>query len=151
MGGIAIAAALGMQEPVAQLAPKRLGQARRETPLPREQVESPNAAEIASRRAAYSAVLSSRRSLRPTSARPSAPITNGNNKPWPTRVTRITKTSGKGSGRDRERMSVLVANGMASAAASETIPRTPVKARAKGHCQGGAGSLRLIEGMPAGN
>ena len=34
-------------------------------------------------------------------------------------------------------------NGIASAAASETMPRTPVKASAVGHCQGGEGSLRL--------
>ena len=35
--------------------------------------------------------------------------------------------------------------GMASAAASETMPRTPVKAIAKGHCQGGDGSALRIE------
>ena len=39
-----------------------------------------------------------------------------------------------------------VANGIASAAASETMPRTPVKASTNGHCQGGDGSLRLIGG-----
>ena len=38
-----------------------------------------------------------------------------------------------------------VANGIASAAASETIPRTPVKASTNGHCQGGDGSLRRNE------
>ena len=40
-----------------------------------------------------------------------------------------------------------VANGIASAAASETMPRIPVNASANGHCQGGAGSLRAIAGM----
>ena len=36
--------------------------------------------------------------------------------------------------------------GMASAAASDTMPRTPVKASTNGHCHGGAGSLRAIAG-----
>jgi hypothetical protein len=41
---------------------------------------------------------------------------------------------------------LVVANGITRAAASETMPRTPVNARTNGHCQGGDGSLRLIEG-----
>src|SRR5450432_1814363 len=40
-----------------------------------------------------------------------------------------------------------VARGIASAAASDTMPRTPVKANAKGHCQDGAGSVRAMEGI----
>jgi len=35
-----------------------------------------------------------------------------------------------------------VVSGMASAAASETTPRTPTNARKKSHCQGGSGSRR---------
>ena len=44
-----------------------------------------------------------------------------------------------------ERLAVAVVNGIASAAASETIPRTPVNDSTNGLCQGGDGSLRLIE------
>src|ERR1700683_3259697 len=51
---------------------------------------------------------------------------------------RILSRSGK-------RPPSAVLSGIASAAASETMPRTPVKANAKGHCQGGAGSFRAIE------
>ena len=41
---------------------------------------------------------------------------------------------------------VAVANGMASAAASDTMPRMPVKDSTNGHCQGGDGSFLLIGG-----
>jgi hypothetical protein len=52
---------------------------------------------------------------------------------------RIRSRFGKGS-------PVAIVNGMASAAASETMPRTPVKDSTKGHCQGGEGSFLLIGG-----
>ena len=39
---------------------------------------------------------------------------------------------------------LAVVNGIASAAASETIPRTPANASRNGHCHGGEGSRRLI-------
>ena len=40
-----------------------------------------------------------------------------------------------------------VVSGMASAAASETTPRTPTKARMNAHCQGGDGSRRASDGL----
>jgi hypothetical protein len=86
------------------------------------------------------------RSRRPAWARLSTRITAGSSKPWPTNVTRMTenvkkrmRSLGKGS-------PFAAANGIASAAASETMPRTPVEASTNGHCHGGEGSLRLIGG-----
>ena len=74
----------------------------------------------------------------------------GSIKPCPTRVTRITEKVRK---RIRSRCGnvspLSVVNGIPRAAASETTPRTPVKASAVGHCHGGGGSLRLIADEPA--
>ena len=62
-------------------------------------------------------------------------------RPCPTRVTRITaKVRNRIRLRSGNGAPLSVANGMASAAASETMPRTPVNASANGHCHGGAGS-----------
>src|SRR5215470_1259562 len=74
-------------------------------------------------------------------------MTLGNIKPCPTSVMRITENvknrmrSRYGNGWPEETVS-----GMASAAASETMPRMPVNAIKNGHCHGGEGSFLLILG-----
>src|SRR5262249_40262929 len=74
-------------------------------------------------------------------------MTPGNIRPCPTSVTRITENvknrmrSRYGNGCPEETVS-----GMASAAASETMPRMPVNAIRNGHCHGGEGSFLLILG-----
>src|SRR6267378_6177386 len=75
-------------------------------------------------------------------------MTAGNIRPWPTSVTRITENVRK---RIRSRSGngwpLAVVNGMASAAARDTMPRTPVNPSMNGHCHGGEGSLRAIAGI----
>ena len=40
-----------------------------------------------------------------------------------------------------------IVSGIASAAASETTPRTPINDSTNGHCQGGDGSRRASDGI----
>ena len=75
------------------------------------------------------------------------PPQHGSARPWPTSVTMITeKVRNRIRFRSGNGAPSAVANGIASAAASETMPRTPVKASAKGNFHGGSGSALRIAG-----
>ena len=104
-------------------------------------------ASIVSRRLAISSAASRRRSSRPWTASPSQRITRGSARPWPIRVTTITaKLRNRIRSRCGNGSPLAVVSGIASAAASDTMPRMPVKPIRNGACQGGDGSRRASDG-----
>ena len=71
-------------------------------------------------------------------ARPSLRTTNGSVSPSPTRVTKMTqKVKIKIRSRSGNGLPSATVKGIASAAASETMPRIPVNASRNGCCHGG--------------
>ena len=65
-------------------------------------------------------------------------MSQGNISPCPTRVTRINEeVKSRIRSRYGKGCPAMVLSGIARAAASETIPRTPVNACMKAHCHGG--------------